>query len=100
MNFSRALIFPSLLLMNSSVFAESIPIEADAIISEENQAGLFSASALGNIVQMEGYNCKSISSARPLFSDRGFYLRCNGFADAYILRMHNRNGKLFLVIPD
>ena len=76
-----------LVLSSAPAFAQSVPIESDAIISDTSdypRATMLSIidPSVGMIRAM-GWRCDSISSIRPFIMSRGFTVVCNNYRYTY-----------------
>lgn len=73
--------------MAGTALAQSVPIEADAIISDTKDFPR--ATLLGlvdpavGMIQARGWRCDSISVIRPFLLSRGFTVICNRFSYEY-----------------
>lgn len=79
----------TLAFISTSALSQNIPKEKDHTISElvtDKQV-----QALAAIVRLNGYSCKSISSARPLIMSDGWYISCNNYNYEY--EVFDKGGK-------
>ena len=80
----RTLLGTAALLATSAAFAQSVPIEKDAIITKVDGMDLTKViePAVG-MIRAHGWRCDSISAMRPFLMSRGFTVVCNGFSYEY-----------------
>lgn len=62
-------------LCASPAFAQSVPIESDAIMSESLSRGLIEPAV--TMIRAYGWKCDSISALVPFLMSRGFSVTCN-----------------------
>ena len=79
--FFAALAASTLAVSATLSYAQSTPVEPDAVISD--MLTTTQINALAQLIRAYGYSCNSISSARPFLWSFGFVVHCNQFRYGY-----------------
>ena len=88
----RAVLAAAVLTITLS--AHAVEVEHEALFDETienlpNRQEILDA--LAAMVEMRGWRCDSISSARTLLLSRGFEIKCNRFSYTYLIRDRGGN---------
>lgn len=77
----RTAIFLSAALLATPALAQDVPIESDAVMSDQLSGGVISPAV--QLIRGHGWRCDSISAMQPFLMSRGFSLTCNRFSYKY-----------------
>jgi hypothetical protein len=90
----RIIVTIAALAVIPEAYAQSIPIEPDAIINKDAPRAAIDP-AVG-MIRAKGWRCESVSAMIPFIMSRGFSLTCNRFSYKYEIEDRGGNWEVTL----
>jgi hypothetical protein len=90
----RIIVTVAALAVIPSAYAQSVPIETDAVINKDAPRGAIDPAVA--LIRAKGWRCDSVSAMIPFIMSRGFSITCNRFNYKYEIEGRGGNWEVTL----